>query len=833
MAKKKKPKKTQQKNTIAPAQSNVVLDYINEHPNFLPLTILGLLLVVFFHEVVFGGKTLVSSDRLNSLSVSAFINDSLSRGIFPLWCPYLFGGMPSFASLLGAPFVDVINSLFWFVKKVGAVPDIYRIMLNYFLFGLFTYILLMKKTEVRLVALFAALAIVFQPGVIGFAAFGHNSKLGVAVLIPVIFLLVEQLLEKRQMRYFGLLGLAVGIQLLRAHTQMSYYTFMLIGLYLLYWGIVSTVKKQAAAQTLKSISLVVFALVLGVAVSSWLYLPVQEYSQYSIRGGTKGLDYAYATNWSFSPQEIMTFFVPSFMGFGGQTYWGPMLHTECPHYLGIVVIFFAGIGFLLKRDRLMIFLALLGMSSLLVAFGKNLPILYGPLFELLPFFNKFRVPHMILILLEFSMVVLAALGLMALRDIKETALKEKVRKYIYIFGGVCGLITIFVLLGKSTYMGWVSGSTKNLAPLAAQTAYQDTLTDAFKMFFIVAASGVLVVFYLNERMKVNAFGAAIIALLVIDLWWVDFKLVNPQPKVNTDNYFVETDAVKFLKEDPEPFRVFPVVDDKPANWYMYHKIQNIKGYHAAKIKSYQTFLENTGLEARNRFGLPPFLSKYLEVVMEEGKPALQQVPANLVPSERFQMDNAIIDMLNVKYLISYYPIPDERFKPVVKSQPVLFENMKVLPRAYYVNSVRVIEEEMEFYELLKSGNFNPAEEAVLEESPEFEVGPFEQNRVDVTSYDIHEIKLKAEVAEPALMVLSEIYYPAGWKAFVNGEETKIYKTNAILRSIFLEPGSHDIEFVFESNALKTGLWISFTSLFVLLGILVYSWRFQSRPVEAE
>ena len=217
MAKKNKSKKPQQKNRTTSTQSNVVIEYLNKHPNFLPLTILGVLLLIFFHEAVFGGKTLVSSDKLNSISVSSFIKDALGRGIFPLWCPYLFGGMPSFASLMSAPFVDIINTLFWFIRKVVPTPDIYRIILNYFLFGLFTYILLMRKTGVRFVALFAALAMVFQPSVIGFAAFGHNSKLGVAVLIPIIFLLLEEFVEKRQLRYFGFLGLAMGIQLLRGY----------------------------------------------------------------------------------------------------------------------------------------------------------------------------------------------------------------------------------------------------------------------------------------------------------------------------------------------------------------------------------------------------------------------------------------------------------------------------------------------------------------------------------------------------------------------------------------------------------------------------------------
>ena len=168
MAKKKKSKKPQQKNSTTSTRSNVVIEYLNKHPYFLPLTSLGVLLLIFFHEAIFGGKTLVSSDRLNSLSISSFINGALSRGIYPLWCPYLFGGMPSFASLMSAPFVDIINTLFWFIRKVVPTPDIYRIILNYFLFGLFTYILLMRKTGVRFVALLQHLPWFFNPRSLGF-----------------------------------------------------------------------------------------------------------------------------------------------------------------------------------------------------------------------------------------------------------------------------------------------------------------------------------------------------------------------------------------------------------------------------------------------------------------------------------------------------------------------------------------------------------------------------------------------------------------------------------------------------------------------------------------
>ncbi|MFQ5674517.1 MAG: hypothetical protein ACE5G1_01360 [bacterium] len=733
MAKKKKSKKPQQKNATTSNQSNVVIEYLNKHPNSLPLTILAVLLLIFFHEVAFGGKTLLAPDKLNSISGAPFIQDALARGIYPQWCPYMFSGMPSFASLYSAPFVDVVNNLFWLIRKVVNLPDFYRIGLNYFLFGLFTYILLLRKTGVRLVGLFAGVAMIFQPPVIAFSAFGHNSKLGVAILIPIIFLLLDDLLNKRQVKYLALLALVVGVQLLRAHTQMSYYTFMLMGFYMLFWIVDSLRQKKSVADTLKPVSLVVIALILGATLSAWLYIPVQEYAHYSIRGGSTGLDYNYATSWSFSPKEMLTFLVPSFVGFGGQTYWGNMPFTDYPMYMGIITLFFAGLAVMLRRDQLVWFFVVTSVLALLISFGHNLPILYDPLFKLLPFFNKFRVPSMILILLQFSIVLLAALGLNALMNCSEEAAKQKTKKYTYVFGAVCGAVTLFLMIGKDSYIAWTASSAKHLLPQNGEAAYQNAVGDAVRMFFMLAAGGLLTLSFLKDKIKTTGFGAAIITLLVIDLWWVDYKIIDPQPNVNQEKHFTETEVVKFLKSQQQPFRILPVVDDKPGNWYMYFKIQNVKGYHAAKLKSYQTFLERTGLDSRDRFGLPPFLSKYLEVVVNDGKPALQRIPSGRIAPERFLMDNAVVDMLNVKYLISYYPIPDERYKQVVNNQPSVYENTGVLPRAFFVDEVKVVDDDADFYALLKSGNLDPAKTAILEETPEMEIVPSTENRVEITS----------------------------------------------------------------------------------------------------
>lgn len=829
MAKKKTAKPAEQPNPIA--------TFLKRRPHFAPLLILFLLLMVFYHEALFGGKTFITPDTLTSSSVQPFVHDALDRGIYPQWNPYIFSGMPSFASLQSAPYIDllgnVIQGVLWLWDLVFPLPDFLRLLINYFLFGFFMYLLIMKKTASRPIALFAALALVFQPQVVAFAAFGHNTKLTTIALLPAIFFLLDELLQKRQLHYFALLALAVGLQLLRAHTQMAYYTFMMIGLYLIFYLVEAIRKKETPANigripirfADKSLAVGGTAIIIGVAMSAWLYLPVQEYSHYSIRGGETGLDYGYATNWSFSPLEVITFFVPAFVGFGGETYWGTMPFTDFPFYMGIITLLLAGLALVIHRDRYVIFFSILAGLSLLVSFGKNFPILYDPLFNWLPFFNKFRAPSMILILTAFAMVSLAALGLHALIHSKGRN-SIFIRRYVYIFIAAAGVITLFLFFGKNMYFDWIAGSQRPLSAAAREVAYESAALDAVKMLVLLGAGGFFILQFLKNKIKAATLVAAMIALAVIDLWFIDFKINNPQPQRDRSAYFAATPAVQFLKSQQgmEPFRIFPAYDDKPENWYMYHLIQNIRGYHAAKLKIYQEFIEETGFDTRNRYGFPPLLEKYLQVDVSGVKPTIQMVEADALPPERLQADNAVMDMLNVKYLISYYPIPDPRYKVVLQDRPAVLENTGALGRAFFVDEIKVLAGKDAFFSYLKSGQFHPAKEAVLEEEPPFAIEPSPENSVKITAYDIHEIQLEAHAAKPALLVLSEIYYPAGWKAFVDGKETKIYKTNYILRSIFLEPGDHQIKFVFESSTFKIGLAITFGILFVLLALLIYSWK---------
>lgn len=821
-------KKKRKPVSLKPAVQKSQLSLIKRYPILSIVLLLFILLIIFYHQIIFQNMTLLPPDTLASKSYRPFVEQAVEEGVYPLWNPYIFSGMPSYASLSSAPYVNIfdtiINETLNLVRKIIPMNEFLRLLINYLFFGLFVFLLMRSLKVSTEASLFSAIAIMFIPQFIAFTAFGHNTKFLSIVLIPLIFWSVQHMLEKQNLLYFALTALIFGFQLLRAHVQVCYYTYLFIGIYFIFSAVVEFRATRKINTILKGFGLLAGTLILALLLSSVLYISVYEYSHYSIRGGgaTGGLDYDYASNWSFSPAEMITFIVPSFFGFGGATYWGTMPFTDYPLYMGIIVLFFAGLALVLKRDRFLIFFAIIALFSLIVSFGKYLPVLYGPMFELLPFFNKFRVPSMIHILLDISVVIMAGMGLHFLISLRESAdpklLQQKsdaVRKYFYIFGSIGIAILLFIIIAKGMVIGWITHSGKIAE---SQLPYQMALKDTVVMLVLLGLSGFLTLYYLNKKLSSSLFASAMIFLVIVDLWLVNYKIIDPRPSVDEQEYFQKNDVVKFFETQSKPFRIYAAADVKPANWYMYYFIESITGYHAAKLKIYQEFLEESALDMSVRFPytgrpMPYFLSKYFTEALQNGKPEILRVPGASIPPERFQNDNKWLNMLNVKYLVSYYPIDDPRYP---RRQTYVYQNPEALPRAFFVDEVKQISEKADIFNFMKSPQFDPAKTAVLEEAPAFPIQADSANQVELVSYDIHNIKLTATVAAPALMVVSEIYYPAGWKAFVDGVETKIFKTNYILRSLFLQPGEHEIEFRFAPASFTLGLLISIATLIGLV-----------------
>ncbi|MDZ7393202.1 MAG: YfhO family protein [candidate division KSB1 bacterium] len=805
---------------------------VQAHPSLLerrPLALLVAVVVVLlclvYGQIIFSGKTLLPPDKLTADSTAPFVKDALRRGIFPLWTPYIFSGMPSYGSLLSAPRVNPIDSVFRSVLAALHLPPFVFILLNYLLFGSLVFLLLRSWKVHPAAAMFAGISTVFVPQFVAFTAFGHNTKFLTLVLIPLALYLTDLVLSKRRVVYAALLGLAIGFQLLRAHLQVSYYTALLIALYFVYQSIAALRDRRGWQPIWKGGLLLVGAGLLGIMLSAVLTLPVYEYSHYSIRGGAEGgLNYDYATAWSFSPLEMITFVVPSFLGFGGETYWGKMPFTDYPLYFGVVVLFFAGLALVLRRDRQTIFLTLVAVLALLVSFGQHFPLLYKPMFHLLPFFSSFRVPSMIHIVLDIAMLLLAGIGLhevLAWSTRQGKHVPRSVSTYATAFLGLVGLVFLFLLVGKGAYISLAGSSPRELTVDVRTAAYNRALLDAFLALVFSGVSAGMVMLGLRRKVGTMLIAAVVTGAAVLDLYLVDARIIHPRDRDDERAYFAKTEAVKYLQGDPDIFRIYAAPDNRTPNWYMYHKIQSVFGYHAAKLRIYQEFIEESGLDQRTFPGIPPLFAKYWRLISHQGRPMLQPVHPGTISPQRIAADRAFLDMLNVKYVVSYYDLRDEQFHKVLDDMPSVFLNTRALPRAFFVDSVVVISGRNRIFEFMKSGQFDPHRMAVIETQPPFTISPAAGNQVRVVSYDIHDIELQAQVAAPTLLVVSEVFYPAGWKAYDNGRQVPIYKTNYVLRGLFLQPGEHRIRFSFRPASFRLGLSLSILGLLLAAGVVGY------------
>ncbi|HLX11895.1 MAG TPA: hypothetical protein VKS81_03700, partial [Bacteroidota bacterium] len=348
---------------------------------------------------------------------------------YPLWIPYIFSGMPVFGALMFPIDVNFLNHYLIQLpfRLLFLNAENSWMIVHFFIIGIFAYAFARVLKFGNIPSLFAAMVTMMSPYMIELPSAGHGSKVATLSYIPLVLLLTYQLLQKRNLLYLGLLAAAVGTMLLSDHVQIAYYGLLVIGFFMLY-EIILDIKSSQAGAAVKKTSLFALAVILGLAIAAYVYLPTQEYSKYSIRGGgeagvSAGLDMDYATQWSFHPFEMFNLIIPSTFGFSSQyitdwqgtqqtlpMYWGWMPFTTSTVYIGILPIILCIFALSYRRNRMTIFLTILAAIIFLISFGKFSPFFYQAMFAFFPFFNKFRVPAMILHLLPFVLGLLATYG---------------------------------------------------------------------------------------------------------------------------------------------------------------------------------------------------------------------------------------------------------------------------------------------------------------------------------------------------------------------------------------------------------------------------------------
>ncbi|MCK5547639.1 MAG: hypothetical protein KAI64_01395, partial [Thermoplasmata archaeon] len=331
-------------------------------------------------------------------------------GTYPLWNPYLFCGMPSYPTQAYTPFVYPVSFFTHVLHAYLHFPEMTWLLLHYLLAGAGAYLLLRSLGAGAAVSLLGGAMFMIMPNYIAMGAHGHGSQACAVAYMPFALLFALNILRgRKRIVMTSLLAITLGFQMLRGHIQISYYTYLLIGFLFIYEG-VALVRRREFSAFASNIAFFAAAFIMALGIASVLVIPVREYSGLSIRGGEGGgLDYGYATGWSLHPKEILTFILPWSFGFGKVTYWGRMPFTDYPNYIGQVTALFSILGIFILRGRAKWFLLTAAALATLISFGRFFPVLYDPLFRFLPWFDKFRVPVMILIVQQLVLVVLAGL----------------------------------------------------------------------------------------------------------------------------------------------------------------------------------------------------------------------------------------------------------------------------------------------------------------------------------------------------------------------------------------------------------------------------------------
>lgn len=768
----------------------------------------------------FEGKVVYAGDTINANSaVRESVQYRKDTGNNTWWTGAMFSGMPNYqiggGRYASATLMKPLNKLFH-----PSATHLHLVFLMYFC----CFFALLRSFKVdKWLSIVGALAIGFSSYFFIIEAAGHATK---AWSIPLMSVVVGGffLIFKKQYALGAALTMIFVSVGFSPHPQMAYYIFMLIGV-LFCAELYIHIKEKRYKDLLISTLLFAGSVVVGMGTGMANIFANSEYMTETMRGGhsdlvqvaegekkSDGLDIKYATDWSYGIDESLTFMIPGFMGTASgydvgtdshlyetlvkngvskadaksfcqsaPTYWGEQPFTVGSVYAGAIVCFLFVLGLLIVNGPYKWALLVATFFSFALAWGKNWMWLTELFFEYFPLYSKFRSVSSILIVAE---VTVPLLGFLALKQIMDGTIDKKIiNKNLYISAGITGgLCLIFALFGGSLFT-FTSSNDANIASQLPGWAFSAIIeersimfrTDSFRSFLFIMLSAATVWLFTNNLIKKSWMIAVLGVLVVADMWPVNKRFLNESnfvtAKQNQSAFAMKPYEQAILTDKDPHFRVLNLTtstfNDARTSYYL----KSIGGYSAAKLRRYQDIIDQ-------------YLSK---------------------------MDMDVISMLNAKYFI----VADDEGKAVPQRNPYAMGN------AWFVDTLLVAENANQ--ECAALGSINLKTTAVMDK----EFAGYVQNftpvqgddaQIALTSYAPDVLTYKSASGKAGTAVFSEIYYPYGWKAYIDNEPVDIFRVNYLLRAINIPAGNHDIRFEFRPDSVRKGDTLSL----IFVGIMYAS-----------
>jgi len=651
---------------------------------------------------------------------------------------------------------------------------------------------------------------------------GHIQKLEAICWIPWVLYFMERGFRSRRIFHFAMAALMLALQFFHMHWQISFYTCLAVGAYALFHLGACYLADGKGYRALfgKDLLLTVCMVALFFSTIAMSFVPLVSWSKQSERGDAatteaagaaaaatpKGIGFEEGMSWSLPPEEVLTYVVPGLFGLsrqeGGDSpapdmayYWGRMRFTQTSDYLGLLTWFLVPLPVLWRRNRYTWFCTFLMGMTMLMALGQYTPV-YRFMFEHLPAFSKFRVPKMILCLFAFGAAVLTGSGLDLL--VRGDLERKRVVRWL---AGCCGLVLCIAALRIVLQVGMPQVLSLMGQYIYAPTRYQSgqelvaqryafALRESSVAVAVGCAYLALFFAWFRKWLPTKAFLPLLVVLLLGDLWRVNTRFfVVTAPPAGGGAARVKNDIVDFLKPRIDRYRMQPM-NDENAHFYADNGFPNVSAYVTISERRYKEFLDSFNLMS----GMPDIMNlKYL-----------------ILPSKEYEQQKGALAL---------------KYQPVFLSSngSVVLENKTVLPKAWLVPSVAAIPDSKERVGIMSTdARFNPAVVALVETPPPLPLAPFGQQvqagTAQVTEFQNNVVTVQAAAQTNALLVLGEKYY-SGWNATVDGAPTQIHPVDHVLRGVYLTPGMHKVQFIFDPLPFKIGKWLTVASFALFACIL--------------
>jgi len=704
----------------------------------------------------------------------------------PEWNPYLFGGLPFIAAQHG----DVFYPTAWlrWVLPVDTAMNL-GFAVHLVIAGCTMYALLRALRTGWTGALVGGLGYELTGIVASLVKPGHDGKLFVSALAPLALLATLRAIRDRRWSGYGLLALTVGLCMLSPHYQMTYYLLVACGIWTLWlalWdpGRPEYLRRRGAAWGVVGVSFV--AVLLGLAIAAIQIIPFLAYVPYSPRGsGGPSTGWEYATAFSMPPEEIISTILPQFNGVL-ESYWGRnffKLHTE---FLGGAIVILAGLGWGDRARRPLLWVtAVIGVLFLLISFGGHTPF-YRVWYEVMPMMKKVRAPGMAFFLVALIVAMWAGWG-------TDRLLRREVpRRTLLIWLGVLGVIALL-------------GSTGGLEPIATVLA-QAEQTDrvlanadalqigAMRLLVFVALTAAVMLPIAAGRLKPRAAAAALVGLVIADLWSIDrlfFQFSPPAAELFRDDAIITR-----LRQEKPPFRVLDT-GVYPGSYLMADDIEQVLGHHGNEVRFYDELLggKNVWKNVASPAVIDLTATRFLILPVEQELPGFHKLvgPIQATPGGAGVLYERDSTVPYARVLAAAVKVPDDQIIPALIDPRFPHNRVALFP-----DSAQVA------VEPIRPGQTPPA--AAIQAS----VAEWEPGRMRIT--------LAGTEAKPTFLLVSENWYP-DWHATVDGKATPVRRGDFAFLSVVLPSGAREVRFEFGSADYRLGRIVTWLALLLTVGLL--------------